>query len=70
MRAFLIVGIAAVVVGVFAFLKPALIWKIMEQWKSYRAEEPSDSYILSVKVAGVWVVIVGIVMSIISFLPG
>lgn len=69
MRAFLIVGIAAVAVGVFAFLKPVFIWKLTEQWKSYRAEEPSDSYLLSVKMAGALAVIVGIVMIIVSFFP-
>ncbi len=28
----------------FYFLKPDLIWKITEEGKSYRADEPSDLY--------------------------
>ena len=26
----------------FIFLKPGLIWKLTEEWKSYRADEPSE----------------------------
>jgi len=37
-------GILFIVLGIFVFLKPDLIWKITEQWKSYRADEPSDLY--------------------------
>ncbi|WP_330554343.1 DUF6199 family natural product biosynthesis protein [Schaedlerella arabinosiphila] len=37
-------GIILFVFGIFIFLKPDLIRKITEEWKSYRADEPSDLY--------------------------
>lgn len=37
-------GIIFFVFGIFIFLKPDLMWKITEEWKSYRADEPSDLY--------------------------
>lgn len=37
-------GIIFFVFGIFIFLKPDLMWKITEGWKSYRADEPSDLY--------------------------
>ena len=30
--------------GMFIFLKPGLVWKLTEEWKSYRADEPSEFY--------------------------
>ena len=30
----------------FIFLKPGLIWKLTEEWKSYRADELSDLYFI------------------------
>ena len=37
-------GIIFFALGIFIFLKPDLIWKITEEGKSYRADEPSDLY--------------------------
>ena len=34
-------GIIIFALGMFIFLKPGLIWKLTEKWKSYRADEPS-----------------------------
>ena len=34
-------GIIIFALGMFIFLKPGLIWKLTEEWKSYRADEPS-----------------------------
>ncbi|MFR7831620.1 MAG: DUF6199 family natural product biosynthesis protein [Blautia wexlerae] len=33
----------------FIFLKPGLIWKLTEEWKSYRADEPSEFYLKATK---------------------
>jgi len=35
-------GIIIFALGMFIFLKPGLIWKLTEKWKSYRADEPSE----------------------------
>lgn len=37
-------GIIFFVFGIFIFLKPDLIWKITDEWKSYRADKLSDLY--------------------------
>lgn len=42
-------GIIFFALGIFIFLKPDLIWKITEEWKSYSADEPSELYIKSTK---------------------
>ena len=38
-------GIIIFALGMFIFLKPGLIWKLTEEWKSYCADEPSEFYI-------------------------
>lgn len=44
-------GIVLIGIGAFLFLKPDLMWKLTEQWKSYRADGPSDFYLKSTKLA-------------------
>ena len=39
--------------GLIMFLRPGWLWLLTESWKSYRADEPSDLYILSTKVGGI-----------------
>ncbi len=51
----------------FHFLKPDLIWKITEQWKSYSADEPSDWYIKSTKFGGALFTVFGIIIVILPF---
>ena len=46
-------GIVFLALGAFLFFRPDLVWKLTEQWKSYRADEPSELYVLSTKVGGV-----------------
>ena len=60
-------GIIFFVLGIFIFLKPDLIWKITEQWKSYRADEPSDWYIISTKIGGALFTAFGIIIVILPF---
>ena len=38
-------GIIIFALGMFIFLKPDLVWKLTEEWKSYRADEPSEFYL-------------------------
>ena len=61
------VGFVFFALGIFIFLKPDLIWKITESWKSYSADEPSDLYVISTKFGGVLFTILGIIMVILPF---
>ena len=60
-------GIIFFALGIFIFLKPDLIWKITEEWKSYRADEPSDLYIKSTKFGGALFTVFGIIIAILPF---
>lgn len=55
-------GIGFLALGLLLFLKPGLVWKLTEQWKSYRADEPSDLYLLSTKLGGILFALLGIAM--------
>ena len=46
----------------FIFLKPGLIWKLTEEWKSYRADEPSEFYLKTTKIGGILFALFGIIM--------
>ena len=46
----------------FIFLKPGLIWKLTEKWKSYRADEPSEFYLKTTKIGGILFALFGIIM--------
>ena len=46
-------GVIIFVLGVFIFLKPDLVWKLTEAWKSYRADEPSELYLKTTKIGGI-----------------
>ena len=52
-------GIVFLALGAFLFFRPDLVWKLTEQWKSYRADEPSELYVLSTKVGGVALALCG-----------
>ena len=60
-------GIIFFALGIFIFLKPDLIWKITEQWKSYSADEPSELYIKSTKFGGALFTVFGIIIAILPF---
>ena len=55
-------GIIIFVLGMFIFLKPGLIWKLTEKWKSYRADEPSEFYLKTTKIGGILFALFGIIM--------
>lgn len=60
-------GILFIAMGLFMFFKPELIWKLTEQWKSYRADCPSDIYTISTKIGGLVFLAVGIIVLILVF---
>lgn len=59
-----LLGIVIAAIGVFILLKPNLVWKLTEKWKSYRADEPSDSYLKMAKFGGILYILLGIVITI------
>ncbi len=71
MYVLIILGVFAVVMGVSVFLAPTffsgIFWRVFEKWKSHCAEEPSDEYIFSCRVAGVVGVIGGVIMILLPF---
>lgn len=56
------------VLGLFIFLKPDFVWKLTEEWKSYRADEPSELYLKVTKISGVFFALFGIVMIVLPFI--
>ena len=60
-------GVVFVALGVFLFVRPDLVWKLTEQWKSYRADEPSDLYVKSTKFGGVVFALLGVAISVLPF---
>ncbi len=63
---YLLGGILVLAWGLVLFLRPTLWWELTERWKSYRAEDPSDFYLLCTKIGGVLVILAGIALVILS----
>ena len=61
-------GIIIFALGMFIFLKPDLVWKLTEEWKSYRADEPSEFYLKVAKIGGNSFALFGIIMITLPFI--
>ena len=61
-------GVIIFALGLFIFLKPDLVWKLTEKWKSYRADEPSEFYLKVTKMGGILFALFGIVMIALPFI--
>ncbi len=61
-------GIIIFALGMFIFLKPDLVWKLTEEWKSYRADEPSEFYLKVSKIGGISFALFGIIMITLPFI--
>lgn len=61
-------GIIILMLGIVIFLKPHFIWKVTEEWKSYRADEPSDLYIKSTKLGGILFALFGVTIIILPLI--
>lgn len=59
-------GIIIFALGMFIFLKPDLVWKLTEEWKSYRADEPSEFYLKTTKISGIIFALFGIIIIILT----
>lgn len=60
-------GLLFLTLGVFIFLKPELLWRLTERWKSYNADEPSDMYIIGARVGGVLFALFGAAIMILPY---
>ena len=61
-------GIIIFALGMFIFLKPDIVWKLTEEWKSYRADEPSEFYLKVAKIGGISFALFGIIMITLPFI--
>ncbi len=61
-------GMIILALGIVMFLKPHIVWKLTEEWKSYGADEPSDLYLKSTKMGGILFALVGVIMMILPLL--
>lgn len=56
----LIVGIFLIVIGGIMLIKPKTIWKIAESWKVETNAEPTELYMILIRIGGCILVIGGI----------
>ena len=61
-------GMIILALGIVMFLKPHIVWRLTEEWKSYGADEPSDLYLKSTKMGGILFAMVGVIMMILPLL--
>ena len=61
-------GLIIFALGMFIFLEPGLIWKLTEEWKSYRADGPSEFYLKATKIGGALFALFGIIMIMLPFI--
>ena len=66
---YIIAAFVFLVLGIVFLLKPDLVWHITEEWKSYSSGDPSNLYLLSVRIGGVFLLIIAVAAAIIPFLP-
>lgn len=61
-------GVIIFALGIFIFLKPDLVWKLTEEWKSYRADEPSEFYLKVTRIGGILFALFGVIMIALPFI--
>lgn len=60
-------GIVFIIIGILIFKRPDWVWNLTEKWKSYRADGPSDFYLLSTRIMGGFFALFGAVVIILLF---
>ena len=63
-------GFLFMALGLFVYVKPGLVWKFTERWKSYYMDEPSQLYIKSTKLGGVLLMIFGLAVMVLPLITG
>jgi uncharacterized membrane protein HdeD (DUF308 family) len=64
----LLTAVILLIVGLLMLIKPKIVWQISEKWKSYSAEEPSNSYIESIRFGGIMFILAGIANLVVFFI--
>ena len=54
-------------IGLFLALRPALFWRFAERWKSYYADEPSDLYFNSSRIAGAALTVCAVAVAVLPY---
>ncbi|ALS29961.1 hypothetical protein IJ21_45980 [Paenibacillus sp. 32O-W] len=54
------ISLLLIILGLFMFIRPSIVWKISESWKSYNASEPSGLYVASTRIGAVLFILAGI----------
>lgn len=60
---YILLGIITIIIGVMMIAKPRMIYEFTERWKNSSHSEPSESYVRYTKFNGIWIVIVGVVLT-------
>ena len=69
MYCMLIFGIICIICGIIPIIRPHVIYKIKEGWKSDGKTEPSDLYIMGIRGGGIGCIVIGLLCIISFFLP-
>jgi hypothetical protein len=59
----LLAGIFLIVLGVFMLIKPKIMWKIADSWKTKTNAEPTNLYLNIIRTAGCILIFGGILSS-------
>ena len=57
----ILVGIALFLVGLFLVLFPYQYWKFSESWKNKSGAEPTNRYIIGVRIIGCFFIIISLI---------
>ncbi len=63
-----IISIAMVLLGLFMMFKPEIFWRIIESWKSYHSDEPSEFYKWHTRFGGLIFSSIGIIGIVVTFM--
>lgn len=57
-----IAGIVLCIIGIVLTIKPALVWKITESWKTEGSNAPSDRYMRALRIVSGAAIGVGVLL--------
>lgn len=60
MLGYVLLGLCLIAFGIFMIRKPEVIWKINASWTTQDGSEPSDLYVLSVRIGGGFMIFAGV----------
>ncbi|WP_019007864.1 DUF6199 family natural product biosynthesis protein [Cohnella laeviribosi] len=62
MLKYILGSLCLIIFGIFIIRKPIIVWKIRDAWETQDGTEPSDLYIIVVRIVGGLFVFVGLVV--------